>query len=62
VPLTVVTHAQAMVFSQPHQLSIYDVHILAAAQASGSKTLMTEDMQNGQNVMEIRFLNPFAVQ
>jgi predicted nucleic acid-binding protein len=62
VQLTVETHAQAMLIYQQYQLSFYDAHILAAAHASGSGTLMSEDMQNGQSVMGIRIQNPFAVQ
>ena len=62
VPLTVETHGQAMQIAQQHQLSFYDAHILAAAQACGATALMTEDLHNGQTVQGIEIQNPFTLQ
>ena len=41
------------------QLSLWDAMILAAAQASGARELLTEDLNHGQNYGGIRVVNPF---
>lgn len=41
------------------QLSLRDAMILAAAQASGARELLTEDLNHGQNYGGIRVVNPF---
>jgi predicted nucleic acid-binding protein len=41
------------------QLSLWDAMILAAAQASGARELITEDLNHGQDYGGIRALNPF---
>jgi len=62
VPLTVDTHAQAMLIAQQHHLSFYDAHIVAAAVACGAHTLMSEDMHPGMNLQGLRVQNPFSLQ
>jgi predicted nucleic acid-binding protein len=42
------------------QLSLWDAMILAAAQASGARELITEDLNNGQVYEGVRAVNPFA--
>jgi predicted nucleic acid-binding protein len=61
VPLTVETHAKAVMLAERHQLSFYDAHILSAAIASGAHTLMSEDMQHGFGLEGLRVQNPFSL-
>jgi predicted nucleic acid-binding protein len=58
--LTVDTHEKALEIGERHGYQIYDSLIIASALASKSKTLYSEDMNDGQvieNVLTIR--NPF---
>lgn len=41
------------------QLSLWDAMIVAAAQASGARELLTEDLNHGQNYGGIRVVNPY---
>lgn len=41
------------------QLSLWNAMILAAAQASGARELLTEDLNHGQDYGGIRAVNPF---
>lgn len=41
------------------QLSLWDAMILAAAQTSGARELITEDLNHGQDYDGVRVLNPF---
>jgi predicted nucleic acid-binding protein len=41
------------------QLSLWDAMILAAAQASGARELLTEDLNHGQDYGGVRVVNPF---
>ena len=41
------------------QLSHWDAMILAAAQASGARELLTEDLNHGQDYGGVRAVNPF---
>ncbi len=41
------------------QLSLWDAMIVAAAQTSGARELLTEDLNHGQNFGGIRVVNPF---
>lgn len=41
------------------RLSLWDSMILAAAQASGARELITEDFNHGQDYDGVRALNPF---
>ena len=41
------------------QLSLWDAMILAAAQTSGARELLTEDLNHGQDYGGVRALNPF---
>ncbi len=42
------------------QLSLWDAMILAAAQASGARELLTEDLNHGQEYGGVRAVNPFT--
>lgn len=59
-PITVATHAAAVVLARDHRLAFYDALIVAAAVESGCDTLYSEDMQHGRKFGELAILNPFA--
>jgi predicted nucleic acid-binding protein len=42
------------------QLSLWDAMILAAAQASGAREPLTEDLNHGQDYSGVRVINPFV--
>ena len=60
VPLTEETHDVGLKVVERYGLSVYDAMIVASALLAGCKTLVTEDMQNGQ-IFEgkLRVRNPF---
>jgi predicted nucleic acid-binding protein len=61
-PLTEETHDLGLQLSERHQLSFYDAVIAASALVAGCKTLLSEDMQDGQIIdRKLRIRNPFAV-
>lgn len=41
------------------QLSLWDAQILATAQTSGARELLTEDLNHGQDYGGVRVINPF---
>ncbi len=41
------------------QLSLWDAMIVAAAQTSGARELLTEDLNHGQDYGGVRVVNPF---
>ncbi len=43
-----------------YQLSFWDALIVAAAIRAGAQYLLTEDLQDGQEIDSVRVLNPFA--
>ena len=59
VPITLNTHAAAIVFAREHGLSFYDALIVAAALEAGCDTLYTEDMQHGRKFGGLVIVNPF---
>jgi predicted nucleic acid-binding protein len=59
VPVTLNTHAGAIVLAREHGLSFYDALIVAAAQEAGCETLYTEDMQHGRKFGGLTIVNPF---
>lgn len=61
VPLTIDTHAQAVLIAQAHHLSFYDAHILAAGISAGVRTVFSEDMHDGLEVQGLRVVNPFKL-
>ncbi len=60
VPLTLESHEKAVQIAKRYQLSFYDAHICAAAILSGTKIVLSEDMQNGMKIDAIVVKNPFA--
>lgn len=60
-PLTEETHDLGLQLAERYQLSIYDAMIAASAVVSKCKTLLSEDMQDGQIIdRKLRISNPFA--
>jgi predicted nucleic acid-binding protein len=49
-----------LVLKQQFQVSLWDAMILAAAQASGARELITEDLNPGQDYGGVVAVNPFA--
>ncbi|UZK69219.1 PIN domain-containing protein [Sphingomonas sp. S1-29] len=46
--------------AQRHKLQLWDSIILVSAKAMGAETLLTEDMQDGAIIDDVRIVNPFA--
>ena len=59
VHLTEATHDLGLQVAQRHRLSIWDAMILASARLAGCKTVLSEDMQDGQSLAGLRIRNPF---
>ena len=54
-------HELGMQLAERYRLSVYDAMIVASALAAGCKTLLSEDLQNGQLIdRELRIYNPFV--
>jgi predicted nucleic acid-binding protein len=60
VPLTLATHAAALILARDHGLAFYDALIVAAAAEAGCDTLFSEDMQHGRKFGGLAILNPFV--
>lgn len=45
--------------SLEHQLSIWDAMVIEAAALAGCRTLLTEDLNDGQTVRGVTIVNPF---
>ncbi len=58
-PLTAAVHANAVVLARDQKLSFYDALIVSAALDAGCQSLITEDMQHGQNFGALTIENPF---
>lgn len=52
----------AIELSQRYAISYWDAAILAAAQALGSHTVYSEDLNDGQQYGQVRVVNPFSDQ
>ena len=50
---------EAILLSRDHQLSFWDSMILQAAARGGCRVLLTEDLQDGFEVLGLRVVNPF---
>ena len=51
---------RAWLLQERHALSWWDALIVAAAQRSNCKVLLTEDLQHGQAFDDVRVVDPFA--
>jgi predicted nucleic acid-binding protein len=59
VPVTMNTHAAAVLLAREHGLSFYDALIVAAAIEAGCDTLYSEDLQHGRAFGSVAIVNPF---
>jgi predicted nucleic acid-binding protein len=59
VPLTLDTHANAVILARDHSVAFYDALIIASAIEAGCDTLFSEDMQNGRRFGSLVVANPF---
>jgi predicted nucleic acid-binding protein len=53
-------YRQALVLQQDTQYSFYDSLIIGGALQAGCDTLYSEDLQHGQQIRDLRIINPFA--
>lgn len=51
---------RAWLLQEGHRLSWWDALIVAAAQMSESRVVLTEDLQHGHQFDQLRVVNPFA--
>ena len=60
MPITVDTHETALKIAQQYGLGIYDALIAAAALEANCSTLYSEDLQDGQVIVQrLTIRNPF---
>lgn len=59
-PMTLQVFHAALEYRERFRLSYWDSAILAAARISGCDTLLTEDLNPGQDYDGVRAVNPFA--
>jgi predicted nucleic acid-binding protein len=59
VPNSTAILSMAVAIAQRFNISFWDASILAAASSLGSKTLYTEDLDNGQKYDSVLVVNPF---
>lgn len=60
LPITVELVREATDLCRRYRISYWDSAILAAARISGCDTLLTEDLNPGQDYDGVRAVNPFA--
>jgi predicted nucleic acid-binding protein len=58
-PLTLEIHEAARALARDHGVSFYDALIIAAALATGSEVLFSEDLQDGRSFGGLKIVNPF---
>jgi len=60
-PVSLETHDRGVALSERYEFSIYDSMILASALLAGCGVLLTEDLQDGQEIEgRLTVRNPFA--
>lgn len=60
VPIDANLVEEAIALSRRHRLSLWDAGIVVAAQRSGCRELLTEDLTNGQAFGPVTVRDPFA--
>lgn len=60
VPIDANLAEEAIALSRRHRLSLWDAGIVVAAQRSGCRELLTEDLTNGQAFGPVTVRDPFA--
>lgn len=61
IPATVVLYERGLALHERYGFAIYDCLVVAAALEAGCRTLYTEDLQHGQQIEQLRIVNPFLV-
>lgn len=59
VPITLAVHELAIRTAEECSIGVYDACIVAAAELSGCDVLLTEDMNDGQQIGAVKIRNPF---
>ncbi len=59
-PITLQVFQIALDYRERYRLSCWDSAIIAAAKVIGCDTLLTEDLNNGQDYDGVKVINPFA--
>jgi predicted nucleic acid-binding protein len=59
VDLTITIVERAITASQRWQISYWDAAIIESARTAGCATVLSEDLQHGQNFDGVRVVNPF---
>lgn len=60
IPVTVEVHRAGLKIAARYGLQLYDSMMVAAAQECGCAVLLSEDMQHGQKIGNLKIRNPFA--
>lgn len=60
VPMDAETTLAAIALSQESRIGFWDASIVVAASRSGCSTLLTEDLNHGQRLLDVEIVNPFA--
>lgn len=60
IPLDLAIHNRALTIATSYGYSFYDSLIIAAALVSECNLLISEDMQDGQLIADLKIKNPFA--
>lgn len=60
VPTDTAVLMKTRAIHEQHGLSWWDAQIVAAARLAGCRHLLTEDLQDGQEIDEVVVVNPFA--
>jgi predicted nucleic acid-binding protein len=59
VPLDAGTTLEAIALSQASRISLWDASIVVAASHGGCTTLLSEDLNHGQRLLDVDVANPF---
>lgn len=60
VPLDAATTIAAIELSQDARISLWDASIVVAASRGGCATLLSEDLNHGQTLLDVEIVNPFG--
>lgn len=58
-PLDADTTLAAIALAQEHLISFWDAQIVVSASRSGCDTLLSEDLNHGQRMLDLEVMNPF---
>lgn len=59
VPLDADTTLEAIAVAQSSRISLWDACIVVAASRGGCTTILSEDLTNGQRLLDVEIANPF---